>query len=200
MSKWTKSPVYKINAFITKNLREEGIIPAENAYVTELSGIADPVALLFITPSQQSAESTTPYDDNSDLDGFVDLPFGTYTMTVEPVSDRTYLSSGQISYIFYTADIEKLIEIVNYVVDLCKREEYTAADLNDYIVSDTENKFDFKTINIQNAVGPMEAESANGRHSFLVVITFDCIYESENNTTPENQLKGPFSGKQNMWH
>lgn len=198
MSNWSSSPVYKINSFITSNLRNSNIIPVESAYVTELSGSDNDVLLNFIIPSQQSAEITTPYDSTSpDADGFMDLPFGTYTMTVQGYSDRTYLTCAQISYIFYTVDIEKLIEIVNYVVDLCKREELSAADLNDFLESDVQNPFEFKSLSVQSAVGPMQAELTGGRHSFLIVLNFDCVYDK---TTNIDNSSGPFSGKQNMWH
>lgn len=198
MSIWSSSPVYKINNFISAKLREENIIPSVSNYITELSGIDGDVQLSFIIPSQQMADISTPYDSTSlDLDGFIDLPFASYTMTIEGLSDRSYLTCGQISYIFYTSDIEKLVEIVNYTIDLCKREEYSAADLNDYLESDSSNPFDFKSLSVQNAVGPMEAETSGGRHAFLVVIAFDCTYDLI--STPDNS-SGPFSGKKNMWH
>ncbi len=196
MSNWSQSPAYKINGFVASNLYAQEIIPPKSEYITQAK--YEDIELQFIVPAQQTPELVTSYDKSGeDLDGFTDLPFITYTVTTEGYSDQTYMTCGQLSYILYTADIDKMIEIVQYIIDLCKREEYSAADLNDYLESDTNNPFDFKSLSIQSAIGPMETESVNGRHSYLIVINFDCVYDYI--STQDNSL-GPFSNKQNMWH
>lgn len=199
MVDYSDQAVYKINKFITDKLQSSSIIPAQAKYITQISSSNTNLSLSFITPAQQSAELTTAYDSASispTEDGFFDLPFANYTVTHKYLPDQPYMNCGQVTYIIYTHDIQKLMEIGSYIVDLCKREDYSAADLNQHLVPDATNPFSFTNLSVLSAGGPMQAESEGGRHGFMVVISFDYIYDSAligdaNNTS--------FSGGQAMW-
>lgn len=196
MSSWTDAPEYKINAFIANELFTRSIIPAQNRYVTELSD-AGTITLPLITPVQQGSEITSAYDTSlisETEEGFIDLPFINYTVTLEPRT-MNYISCGQLTYTIYTHDIEKLREIAGFVIDLMDRRDWAATDLNDYLVADITNNFWFQNLFVASAVGPMESDSDGGRHGFMIVIGFDYTYHAalSNDTT-----KGPLSNYQDM--
>ncbi len=198
MSKWSIAPYYFINKFIEASLRDEDIIPAESSYVTELD--SQDVSLPFFIPAQQTAEMTSAYNEaiiEPGEEGFVDLPFGIYTVAILSRSDSPFFSCGRIAYTFYSHDVDKLFEIVNYVVNLCQREDWTAADINDFLKSDANNPFEFKTIISENSAGPMETEDEGGRYAYMVVVYYESTYEGLSRDSD-----GPtvFSGNLGMWY
>ena|SRR5688500_2967290 len=196
MSKWTDSVEYKINDFITSELFTRLIIPAQSKYITEING-AGTIQLPVISPVQQSPEITSAYDTSiitETEEGFTDLPFINYTVTLEP-RNMNHIHCGQLTYTIYTHDIEKLVEISNFIVDLMDRKDWAASDINDFLVSDVNNNFWFQCLYVASAVGPMEADNDGGRHSFMVVIAFDYSY---NESLSNDVSKGPLSNYQNM--
>lgn len=195
MTDYSNLAVYQVNKFVTAKLREQNIIPLEADYITQVSNSSMDIPLSFITPAQQSPEQTTMFDTN-DVEGFTDLPFINYTISYKAEPDMPWMNCGQVSYIVYTQDIDKLLEIGNYIVDLCKREDYSAADINHFLVSDTSNKFLFTTMSVLNAGGPMESESEGGRYGFMIVISFDYLYQ---NPVAKDINDTSFSNGQAMW-
>lgn len=193
MTRWAEQPGIRINNFITSKLRLEEIIPESNKYVTDLQSSGSNFALPFMSPAQQQSELTTPYDDF--LKSYEELPFCVYTFGDHASPNEPWMDCGQITYVFYSKSVDTLFEIKSYTKDLCKREDWTAADINDFYKSDATNPFDFKSVRLMTGAGPNPSEDEGGRYSYLLVITYDCTYEGI------NRVDGaiPFSGGMGMW-
>jgi hypothetical protein len=179
MSKWTESPVFKVNKWVTDSLRTDGVIPAASAYTT-LVDTNDAYqdedtsfTLPFMMPAQQTPESTTPYSDGA----YKELPLCVYTASQTGGHDQPWTKYGRITYIFYSGDVEKLFEIATYVHDLTNREDWSATDINYFYRLDNTNPFDFKCISFITGEGPTPASDEGGRHAYMCVIEYDATYE-----------------------
>jgi hypothetical protein len=190
MSKWNESPAIRINDFVTASLRAEGIIPPLNQYVTQTNN-QSPQQLPFMIPAAQIPELETMYNN-----GFVELPYCVYTISHRTEKDAPWCYKGQTTWHFYSSDTDKLIEIENYVNDLCKREDWSAADCNDYFSkNDPTNPFNFQCITFLTSVGPAATDDEGGRYMSLVIIRHDSTYEGTGRVGVE-----PFSGGLGMIH
>lgn len=189
-SKWTESPSIRINDFVTAGLRTEGIIPAAAQYVTQTNN-QSPQPLPFMIPAAQAPEMETMYNT-----GFIELPYCVYTIAHRTEKDAPWCYKGQTTWHFYSSDTDKLIEIGNYVNDLCKREDWSAADCNDYFSkNDPTNPFNFQSITFLTSVGPAATEDEGGRYTALAIIRYDATYEGADRTGVE-----PFAGGLGMIH
>jgi hypothetical protein len=72
---------------------------------------------------------------------------------------------------------------MNYVNDLTKREDWSAADFNQYFNdNDPTNPWDFKCIHFLTSAGPSDSDDEGGRLFSLLVIRYDAVYEGPNRT------------------
>lgn len=182
MSKWTESPAYWLNKWITDELRNEEIIPELTDYVTEVDtndAFDDDGAIIdvpFLSPGGQQAEAMTTIANGV----FTRLPIGVYTVSQTGGHDQPWNKYGQVSYIFYFSEVDKLLEISNFIHDLTNREDWSATDINYFFRTDNNFPYDFKTVCYDNGVGPYPPQNEGGPYRFLVVISYSAVYEGLN--------------------
>jgi hypothetical protein len=192
MTKYNDSPHYKLNKWIENRLRgikeldatpvlDDAIIPLKESYITDVDtndafGDDDSGFLLpFMTPGGEQAETLSVY--NKDNGKYTHVPICVYTIAKNQVVDQPWLLCGQVAYTFYSGDPDKLFEITNFVEDLCKREDWSAYDLNYFYRNDSSYPFDFKKISFLTSSGPMPTEDEGGLYSMLAVVGYDATYE-----------------------
>jgi hypothetical protein len=198
MTKYKESHLLRLNKFIENRLRGISelsgtsdstmqVIPLATAYVTDVdtnNAFQDSVtsiAIPFMSPAQQTPEAMTPYTaGNRTTEIFKRLPICTYSFMNKGVYDESWNKCGQVVYTFYHGDIDLLIEISNFVIDLCNRNDWTAADINYFYRNDATNPFDFKSIGVTSAIGPGPADDEGGLYSYLIVIYCEATYEGLN--------------------
>ena len=176
MSKYDDSPVYRINKWVTDSLRLDGVIPPVEEYVNDLD-TQDNFAIPFMTAGQQQPEQTTQYND-----GYKSLPFCAYTVEQRGGHGQPWSKCGEITYIFYSGDINKLVRIGNYVHDLTNREDWSATDINYFYRLDATYPYDFKCISFVSGAGPAVARDEGGRHAYMCVIDYEATYEGTGRT------------------
>lgn len=169
--KYSDSPVYSINEYVTDKLVELEFIDLDE-YVSDLDGPA-PFTVPFLTPGQELPEVETIYDSTE----FKDLPYGIYSMSHRYCPDEPYMICGQIAYTLYHGDIDVLIAMAEYLTDLLCREDWTANDINVHFRDSTTYPFEFKSVCVLTTAGPAPAEDEGGRNSFMIVIRYDATYE-----------------------
>lgn len=174
MTKWAEQPIIRLNNFIQSKLRSNGIIPDNSLYVSNTEDQGE-ISLPFIMPAQQQIELMTPYDSTAKLYG--SLPFCVYTNSDRSSMNEPYMECSQSTYIFYSNNVDTLFEIKSYTKDLCKRQDYAAADINYFYRHDTTYPFDFKSIQLVTGVGPNPTGDEGGRYSYMLVLSYDCTYE-----------------------
>lgn len=172
MSKYSDNPVYRINKWITSELRTKSIIPHVTDYVTDLNGDED-FPLPFMMASQQSPESSTPYSGGE----YKSLPFAVWTVEQNGGHDQPWTRHGHATYIFYADDVNKLLEIATFVHDLTNREDWSAGDINYFYRLDSTYPWDFKCISFVSGTGPAPAQDEGGRNAYMCIIEFDAVYE-----------------------
>lgn len=175
MAKWEEKygthPVYSINKFIQDKLVEMEFIDITQ-YKSDFDGNPDFV-LPFIIPGQELPEVETIYDQAE----FKNLSYGIYSVSHRYCPDEPWMLCGQVAYTFYHDDIDLLIAMAEFLVDLLCREDWTANDINVHFRSDVNYPFEFKTVCCLTSAGPAPTEDEGGRHSFMIVVRYDAIYE-----------------------
>lgn len=178
--KYGDSPIYRLNTFITSKLDEMQFIDLDD-YQTDLPG--GELELPYMLPGQDLPEITTVYDQEQ----YVDLSYCVYNVTDRFNNDEPYMSCGQIAYNFYHTDIDYLLGMKDYLSELLRREDWTASDVNVFYATDETYAFDFKMINIMGTAGPAPTDDEGGRHTLLVIVRYDSIYEGLNrNEDPDD--------------
>lgn len=175
MSKYSDQPVYRINKWITADLRDKLVIPAVSEYVTDLDG-DEGFTLPFMMVSQQTPESSTPYYGGQ----YRSLPFCVWTVEQNGGHDQPWTKHGMATYIFYADNADKLFEIANTVHDLTNREDWSAIDLNYFYREDPTYPWDFKYICFDSGTGPSPAHDEGGRNAYMCIIEFEAVYEGSN--------------------
>lgn len=169
--KYSASPVYSINRYIQDKLVELEFIDIDD-YKSDFNGSPNFV-LPFLVPGQEIPELETIYDEAQ----FKALAYGIYSLGHRYCPDEPYMICGQISYTFYHEDMDVLIAMAEYLVDLLGREDWSANDINVHFRSSTTYPFEFKTVCVLTSAGPAPAEDEGGRNSFMIVVRYDAIYE-----------------------
>jgi len=177
MSKYRDHPIYYINDWIEYELRVRSIVPPLSDYVTDLSDRdSENVPVPLFIPAQQSAEATTPYNND-----YSSLPFAVYNTTIE---HNVFMIEGNVSYIWYDNDVDRMLEIANFVSRLVAREDMSASDLNSKFSASSEYPYDFKYLELDQMSGPSEMVDEAGRYAMVIAITYCCTYEGiERNET-----------------
>lgn len=175
MSKFSDQPIYRINKWVTSELREAGVIPAVEEYVTDLEG-DEGFPLPFMMAAQQSPEADTPYYGGQ----YKSLPFSVWTVEQKGGSDQPWSRYGNATYIFYADDVDKLLEIAMAFHDLTNREDWTAADINYFYRNDPTYPWDFKCVSFVSGTGPAPARDEGGRNAYMCIIEFSAVYEGPN--------------------
>lgn len=175
MSKYSDQPVYWINKWITQELRTAGVIPVITEYLTDLDGAND-VPLPFMMVSQQTPESSTPYNSGS----FKSLPFCVWTAEQKGGHDQPWSRYWNATYVFYAGDANKVLEIANFVHDLTNREDWSATDINYFFRNDATYPWDFKYVSFDSGTGPAPAPDEGGRNAYMCIICFQATYEGLN--------------------
>jgi hypothetical protein len=172
MSKYSDQPIYRINNWLTTELRQNLIIPDATEYLTDLDGDED-FELPFMMVSQQSPESSTPYYGGE----YKNLPFCVWTVEQKGGHDQPWTRHGNATYIFYADDADKLFEIANFTHDLTNREDWSAIDINYFYRNDPTYPWDFKYVCFVSGTGPAPAQDEGGRNAYMCIIEFDAVYE-----------------------
>lgn len=169
--KYGDSPVYYLNKYIQDKLVEMEFITLAD-YMSDFNGVSNFV-LPFLLPGQEVPELETVYNDAQ----FKHLAYGVYSMSHRYCPDEPYMICGQIAYTIYNEDIDTLIAMAEYLVDLLCREDWSASDVNVHLRSSTTYPFEFKDICVLTSAGPAPVSDEGGRSSFIIVIRYDATYE-----------------------
>lgn len=191
-TKYSTSPVYSINKFIQDKLVEMEFIDISK-YVSDFTGDLN-TPIPFLIPGQELPEVETIYDQ----EGFKDLAYGIYSVSHRYCPDEPYMMCGQAAYTFYSGDVDTLIGMADYLVDILSREDWTASDINYHFRADTNYPFEFKTLCVLTTAGPAPSEDEGGRNSFMIVVRYDATYEGTGRTFTMNLATGSTYIEQGM--
>lgn len=96
-------------------------------------------------------------------------PFIVYNYRQVPYSEW-WTCQENCAYAIYDSDEERLRAIQNYLVQLLKRQDWAAADVNAYLGSSS--KFDFKTIWVSSSQSPSPETDLGGRHGATISVSY----------------------------
>lgn len=104
-------------------------------------------------------------------------PFLVYTFIVNGYDPDLWANVEQVTYRIYSDDERRLRQVTNYIVDLCRRYEWSADELNDWLYNDAglpvdsdDRKMEFKFVQVVGATGPEPARSEGGRQFSTVSV------------------------------
>lgn len=127
-----------------------------------------------IIPTQQERAFTEMIDASDAVGG---VPFLVYNWTTS-VGVDWFMRTDDIAYVIYSQSEGELRRISNMMVELFKDWEQAAYRVNDFILdqgngSAAMKAFEYKTISVTQAGGPLPITEEGGRHRSLVTIRVD---------------------------
>jgi len=126
--------------------------------------------LIPIVPTQQQPQLL-------DISG--GAPFIVYNYIVSSYASEWWLTREQCAYVIYDNDEARLRAIQGYMIDLLRRMDWTARDVNASPMID--RRFDFKYVQLTSASGPDEFSSEGGRQGAMVVINYEYTMDMQTN-------------------
>lgn len=153
---YADSAVSKIRSYIWDKL-------TENQILLERDYIADNfiVPLVPIIPTQQVPEF------NNLLGG---KTYIVYDFEVSEYYDQWWICQENLILTVVSNDYSKIIEITQYLIDLFRRNDESAEDIN--VWQDSSSKFRFHTFILKSAMSPTPVAEEGGRQMGTVEITY----------------------------
>lgn len=164
MTTYDLNAVHVYNKFLWSRLLEAGLMNE-----SDYSGLTP------IIPSQQERV----FNDMT-----AGRPFIIYTFAMASYDVDIWANVEQVTYRIFSDDERKLRNISNFIVDLSKRFDWSASDVNSWIktfntVDQDEKSFDFKYVQVLSMTGPEPYSEEGGRQSASVTVRISYTIESE---------------------
>lgn len=156
MSRYDLNGVHVLNKFIWSSLVAEGIMSD-----TDYSG------LVPIIPTQQ----VPVFNDMA-----AGKPFIVYTYMVASYDVDLWANVEQVTYRIFSDDERKLRQVTNFLIDLCKRYDWTASDVNSWLdnaglpADSDDRKFDFKYVQVVGSTSAEPFSQEGGRQDSSVTV------------------------------
>jgi hypothetical protein len=134
----------------------------------------------------QKYNGLIPIVPTQEIPAMADLPTNTpyivYTYTNAGYDEDFWADREQIVYRIYSDNERQLRQISNFLIDLLKRYDWTAEEVNDFIhtfssTDGDEKKFDFKYSDVINSIGPEPFDQEGGRQACAVTIQICYTHE-----------------------
>lgn len=156
-----------INKYVQKRLADEGIITLSNY-----------TSVPFFIPAQQQPEVSA-------------LPTGVPFIVYNYISTAEYVDwfkeHEQIAYTVYSDNEKQLRNVTLFLLQLLRRYEWSAEEINDYITSlaspafDWAKPFNIKYTQVSNATSPEPMTEEGGRQASMIVFSACFTHELDQN-------------------
>lgn len=160
MADYTKSAFYKVRKWMLQELYDNSIL-SESNYIKAPA----------IVPIQQIPESWENRDW-SEAGLPADAPFIVYDFLIPGTYDTDFWNlKEEVMLWIYDYDIEKVLEIRDFLVDLFRRYDLSARDVNEFTDPDG-SPFIFHYFDIMTGLPSDEANQVLGRVGANLVVTY----------------------------
>jgi hypothetical protein len=171
MADYALGAVYEIRKLLWKELQDKGIMVASD-YVS-----SDPIyQYVPIMPVQEQSEFKTNI-----ITGKPELPYIVYDLDVVGYGTDWMICEERLTFKIYSKSYNKVIAITNLMVDLFRRFDDSAKDLNKYVKTlNTNSPFRYHYFALTEANSPNPAEELDGRLEADIAIVYS--YSRDLNT------------------
>jgi hypothetical protein len=159
--------VHQINQWLWSIMENWEYKTGEKAFEAYATGAMADVSPFI--PAQQQAEFTNIAGG---------APFIVYNYVVNPNSEY-YTVKEQGAYIIYDNNIDRLRSIHSLMIDLLRRHDKSAQELNKWLPLNS--PWNFKWISVASAVGPDQFQQEGGRQG--ATISVQCEYTRDQNAS-----------------
>ena len=156
MTDYNKTAIGEIRDFLWKNLKQDGILK-ESDYIAD--GFTR--SLVPIIPTQQVPEF------NNLMSG---KTYIVYDFNIYSYGEDYWICEENASFMIVSSDYGKIVQIINYMVDLFRRMDDAAKDLNIEYMGNT--PFKYHLFYIDGVEGPQPTEEEGGNMIGTVDVTF----------------------------
>ena len=169
MTTYSKSAFYDVRNWMLSELYASGVLRN-----TDYSNSSP------IVPIQQIPEA---FDNNSWQDAGMpaDAPFIVYDIIVPGSYDTEYWNMrDEIVLWIYDYDLDKILEIKELLVDIFRRFDESARDINEFI-ENTDSPFRFQYFDVYSGLPSDEAKQVLGRMGVNIVISYQYTRQTQAN-------------------
>lgn len=179
MAEYRVVGAHEINKWLWSKLKDFEYKTGVKAFADyKDSGNDDGYVIVPIVPGHQ-------WPQMSDITGNKS-PYIVYNYIMSSYSSEWWLCREQCAYVIYDSDEERLRGIHAYMIDLLKRVDWTARDINNY---QSPSNFDFKFVQLTSASGP-DDYAVTTEKSFqgaMVVVNYE--YTTDMSTEEGNGMR-----------
>lgn len=138
---------------------------------------------LIIASDYQGIKPIVPSQEVPEVSNLASgKPYLVYTYSPSSERDDWWMCGETVSYRVYSDQETDLRNIVHFMIDLFKRMDDSAADVNEFIDSNPEHRmFDFKWITVMDAIGPEPYDESGGRQASVITIQYMYTHELDDN-------------------
>ena len=107
-------------------------------------------------------------------------PFLVYNYTTGAYGEEWWRCQEQMAYMIYDDNEDNLRIIQNFLVDLLKRHDWSAAQVNNYLWGLSGNPYinwEFKYIRVTTATSPDNYTQVGGRQGAMVTIQYEYVHD-----------------------
>lgn len=157
MTNYADSAVTKVRDFLWDNLVNDNILDV-NDYIAD--GFKKPI--IPIIPAQQAPETNNLIGNETYI---------VYDFDVSSYGDQWWVCGETVLFSIISNEYGKIIEITNYMIDLFRRLDNVAKEINASLAPDS--KFKFYYVSIQSATSPSPYTEEGGRQIGQVEIKYE---------------------------
>lgn len=157
MTNYADSAISKVRDFLWSNLVNDEILNP-NDYIAD--GFLKPI--VPIIPTQQVPELNNLIGNQTYI---------VYDFDISSYSDQWWICEETALFSIISNDFSKIIEIINYMVDLFRRLDDVGKEINAFLPSGT--KFKFYYVSLDSATSPSPYMEEGGRQIGQVGIRYE---------------------------
>ena len=155
MANYAETAFSMVRLFLWDKLKESNILSSSD-YIAD--GFISP--LIPIIPVQQVPEFNNLIGNK---------PYIIYDYDIEFYSEEWWICEEKLVFTIVASEFEKIVEITQFMVDLFRRMDESAGDINDW---QTGSKFKFFTFILSGAQSPTPYEEEGGRQMGEVSVIY----------------------------
>jgi hypothetical protein len=157
MTNYADTAFGAVRGFLWDKLKEANIL---SAYEYIADGFTAP--LVPIIPTQQVPEFNNLMGNK---------PYIIYDYDIASYDEQWWICEERLVFTIVASDFQKIIEITQFMIDLFRRMDETATDINAWQDLST-SKFKFFTFTLSGAQSPTPYEEEGGRQMGEVTVTY----------------------------
>jgi len=153
---YSATAAFEVLGYVWDKIDAAGVLNQADYYLDDLD-----ITLMPFIPAQEQPETHNLLGDK---------PYIVYTVYTEQDPDLWAILNDEITMTIFCPDFNKIMEIGNFMLDLFRRMDESARDLNTHITA--ASKFTFFSTEVGGFIASGESENEGGRQTADLILSY----------------------------